>query len=114
MRFQKIKDIRCSYKNLTKYISLSRNALAVFVGIILCYFLSSDDWLPFRVSGKIGPGLPPFKIPPFHTEINGTYIAFEDMVEDLGASLVSIPLIAVLETIAVAKSFCTYIFYICL
>ncbi|XP_011182576.1 sodium-independent sulfate anion transporter [Zeugodacus cucurbitae] len=102
---RKIKDIPCSYKTLTKYISLSRNALAVFVGIILCYFLSSDDWLPFRVNGKIVAGLPPFKPPPFHTEINGTYIGFEEMVEDLGASLISIPLIAVLETIAVAKSF---------
>ncbi|XP_050317205.1 sodium-independent sulfate anion transporter [Bactrocera neohumeralis] len=102
---RKIKDINSSYKSLTKYISLSRNALAVVVGIILCYFLSSDDWLPFRVSGKIVPGLPPFKIPPFHTEINGTKIEFEDMMGDLGASLISIPLIAVLETIAVAKSF---------
>ncbi|XP_014092421.2 sodium-independent sulfate anion transporter isoform X1 [Bactrocera oleae] len=102
---RKIKDIPCSYKSLTKYISLSRNALAVVVGIILCYFLSSDDWLPFRVSGKIVPGLPPFKIPPFHTKINGTYIGLEDMVEDLGASLISIPVIAVLETIAVGKSF---------
>ncbi|XP_011202687.2 sodium-independent sulfate anion transporter isoform X2 [Bactrocera dorsalis] len=102
---RKIKDINSSYKSLTKYISLSRNALAVVVGIILCYFLSSDDWLPFRVSGKIVSGLPPFKIPPFHTEINGTKIDFEDMMGDLGASLISIPLIAVLETIAVAKSF---------
>ncbi|XP_012160443.1 sodium-independent sulfate anion transporter isoform X2 [Ceratitis capitata] len=102
---RKIKDLPCAYKTLTKYISLSRNALAVFVGIILCYFLSQNDRLAFRVSGNIVPGVPPFKVPPFHTEINGTYIGFEDMIEDLGASLISIPLIAVLETVAVAKSF---------
>ncbi|KAM7359198.1 sodium-independent sulfate anion transporter isoform 2-T2 [Cochliomyia hominivorax] len=102
---RKIKDIPCRYKILTKYISLSRNALAVIVGILICYFLSHDDWMPFRVSGKITSGIPPFKPPPFSTNSNGTRESFGYMVSNLGASLATIPLISVLETVAIAKAF---------
>ncbi|XP_054731285.1 sodium-independent sulfate anion transporter [Anastrepha obliqua] len=102
---RKVKDIPCSCKMLTQYISLSRNALAVIIGIILCYTLSDDNWLAFTVSGEIVPGIPSFKLPPFHTAVNGTYVGFGEMVQELGASLASIPLISVLESIAVAKAF---------
>lgn len=91
-----------------KYISLSRNALAVIVGIVLCYCLSHDDWLPFRASGEITKGIPPFKLPPFSTNVNGTTISFGDMVTNLGASIASIPLISILESIAIAKAFCKF------
>lgn len=103
---QKVKDLPCRFKTLTKYISLSRNALAVVVGILICYLVSHDGWLPFRVSGEITPGLPPFKPPPFSTTVNGTTHSFGDMVSDLGASLATIPLISILETVAIAKAFC--------
>ncbi|XP_013099547.2 sodium-independent sulfate anion transporter isoform X2 [Stomoxys calcitrans] len=101
----KIKDLPLSCKMLTKYISLSRNALAVIVGIVLCYCLSHDGWLPFRASGEITKGIPPFKPPPFSTTVNGTKVTFGEMVTDLGASLASIPLISILESIAIAKAF---------
>ncbi|XP_065372325.1 sodium-independent sulfate anion transporter isoform X2 [Calliphora vicina] len=102
---RKVKDLPCSYKTLTKYISLSRNAIAVVVGILICYLLSHDDWLPFRVSGKITPGIPPFRPPPFSTPNNGTTDSFGEMVSNLGASLATIPLISILETVAIAKAF---------
>ncbi|XP_036322646.1 sodium-independent sulfate anion transporter [Rhagoletis pomonella] len=102
---RKLKDIPCSYKTITKYISLSRNALAVVVGITLCYTLSHENWLAFRVSGEIVPGIPTFQLPPFHTQVNGTDVSFAGMIQELGASLAAIPLISVLESIAVAKAF---------
>uniref|UniRef100_A0A1A9WB25 SLC26A/SulP transporter domain-containing protein n=1 Tax=Glossina brevipalpis TaxID=37001 RepID=A0A1A9WB25_9MUSC len=106
LMMRKVKDLKCSrYKMFTKYISLSRNALAVLAGILLCYLLSNGDWLPFRVSGEINPGLPPFKWPPFSTTINGTTVPFKMMVSNLGASLISIPLISILESVAIAKAF---------
>lgn len=92
----------------TKYISLSRNALAVLAGILLCYLLRNDDRLPFKVSGEISPGLPPFEWPPFSTAVNGTIIPFKTMVSHLGASLISIPLISILESVAIAKAFCKW------
>ncbi|XP_046805403.1 sodium-independent sulfate anion transporter isoform X1 [Lucilia cuprina] len=102
---RKVKDLPCRFKTLTKYISLSRNALAVVVGILICYLLSHDDWLPFRVSGKITPGIPPFRPPPFSTSTNGTTDSFGDMVSNLGASLAALPMISILETVAIAKAF---------
>ncbi|XP_037885164.1 sodium-independent sulfate anion transporter-like [Glossina fuscipes] len=107
LMMRKVKDLKCRrrYKMFTKYISLSRNALAVLVGILLCYLLRNDDILPFKVSGEISPGLPPFEWPPFSTTVNGTIIPFKAMVSNLGASLISIPLISILESVAIAKAF---------
>uniref|UniRef100_A0A1I8N9R7 STAS domain-containing protein n=1 Tax=Musca domestica TaxID=7370 RepID=A0A1I8N9R7_MUSDO len=103
---RKVKDLPCGYKVLTKYISLSRNALAVIIGIVLCYCLKDGDKLPFRASGEITKGIPDFKLPPFSTPgENGTTLGFGDMVSNLGASLASIPLISILESIAIAKAF---------
>uniref|UniRef100_A0A1A9VVK2 SLC26A/SulP transporter domain-containing protein n=1 Tax=Glossina austeni TaxID=7395 RepID=A0A1A9VVK2_GLOAU len=106
LMMRKVKDLKCGrYKMFTKYISLSRNALAVLVGILLCYLLRNDDRLPFKVSGEISPGLPAFEWPPFSTTVNGTIIPFKTMVSNLGASLISIPLISILESVAIAKAF---------
>ncbi|KAL5274003.1 SLC26A11.2 family protein [Megaselia abdita] len=102
---RKFKDVKCLPKMLTKYVALSRNALAVIVGILLAYFLTSDGVEPFKLTGKIEAGLPPFKPPPFHTTINGVEYSFTEMVTSLGSSLITIPLISILETVAIAKSF---------
>lgn len=92
----------------TKYVALSRNALAVIVGILLAYFLTTDGVEPFRLTGKIEAGLPPFKLPAFNTTIKGVEYSFQDMVKELGSSLITIPLISILETVAIAKSFGEY------
>lgn len=92
-----------------KYISLSRNALAVIIGTVLAFTLSKDGNEPFRLTGKVEAGLPPFQPPPFSTDINGTHIPFSEMISDLGSSLITVPLIAILESIAIAKAFCKFI-----
>ncbi|XP_026840279.1 sodium-independent sulfate anion transporter isoform X1 [Drosophila persimilis] len=105
---RKIKDLPCGYRSLLKYLSLSRNAVAVFVGILLCYLLSRGSGsLPFLVSGSITSGLPPFRPPPFHTQdpASGEPITFGGMVSNVGSALVSIPLLSILESVAVAKAF---------
>lgn len=86
-------------------MALSRNALAVIIGILLAYFLTSDGVEPFKLTGKIQAGLPPFKPPPFNTTISGVEYTFKEMVSELGSSLITIPLISILETVAIAKSF---------
>lgn len=84
--------------------------MAVVIGILLCYLLKKDGVLPFLVSGTIQPGLPPFKPPPFHTEdpTTGAEISFGGMISAVGSGLASIPLLSILESIAVAKAFCKF------
>ena len=86
-------------------ISLARNAIVVMVGILIAYELYSHDLKPFQITGNITEGLPSFSLPPF-TIVNGnhTYI-FTEIVGELGSSILSIPLIAILESIAIAKVF---------
>ncbi|XP_061387889.1 sodium-independent sulfate anion transporter [Musca vetustissima] len=102
---RKVKDLPCSMKTLSKYISLSRNAFAVIIGIVLCFCLKKDGKLPFAASGEITQGIPEFKLPPFSVTTNGTTVGFGEMIGELGASLASIPLISILESIAIAKAF---------
>lgn len=91
---------------LCKYLSLSRNALVVIGGIALAYFLTTEDGTtPFQITGQVVSGLPPFQVPPFETMINGTVVPFSEMLSGLGSSLIAIPVIAILESIAVAKAF---------
>lgn len=93
-------------------MALSRNALAVIVGILLAYFLTSDGVEPFKLTGKIEAGLPHFRPPDFNTTVNGKDYSFQEMVSELGSSLITIPLISILETVAIAKSFGEYLLFL--
>ncbi|XP_071871095.1 sodium-independent sulfate anion transporter isoform X1 [Bombus fervidus] len=85
--------------------SLARNAVVVIVGIILSYSLYSYDIKPFKITGHITEGLPPFSPPPFSlVKGNHTY-NFEELIGELGSTVISVPLIAILESIAIAKAF---------
>ena len=89
-------------------MSLSRNSMAVIVGTFLAYILSRDGTQPFRITGNVTAGLPSFRVPPFSTTINGTEVPFKDMLSTVGASFASIPLVAILEVVAIAKAFCKF------
>ncbi|XP_026673155.1 sodium-independent sulfate anion transporter-like isoform X2 [Ceratina calcarata] len=85
--------------------SLARNAVIVVAGILLSYTLSRYDIRPFKITGNITEGLPPLAPPPFSVvKGNHTYNFVESVVE-LGSTVVSVPLIAILESIAIAKAF---------
>ena len=85
--------------------SLGRNAIVVMAGIILAYVMSIYGEEPFYITGNIIEGLPSFQPPPFSTHIGNITYDFKDMVTTLGASLATVPLIAILESIAIAKAF---------
>ena len=66
------------------------------------------------MTGNIKSGIPHFQPPPFSfndtsTEPNKIY-AFGDMISELGATTIIIPLLAILNTVAIAKVFCKYFF----
>lgn len=123
-------------KILTKtfwVIGTSRNAILVIVCGALGYFFVSEnrnmvslkqnattdlcfnktevlDESPFIVIGFIPPGLPEFKIPPFGYTKNNTYVSFTDIMGTLGSSMIVLPLIALLENIAICKAFCKWFY----
>ncbi|XP_018571663.1 sodium-independent sulfate anion transporter isoform X1 [Anoplophora glabripennis] len=90
-------------------IGTARNAILV----IVCGFIGYSFWLngpvPFKVIGAVPQGMPTVKLPPFGftQEINGTMITqtFFQMVSDLGSGIIVVPLITLLENIAVCKAF---------
>jgi sodium-independent sulfate anion transporter 11 len=88
-----------------RYLSISRNAIAVFGGILIAYLMHINGRDSFVLTGEIESGFPSVTPPPFETTHNGTYYGFTDMIGTLGLSAISIPLISVIEAIAIAKSF---------
>ncbi|EZA56466.1 Sodium-independent sulfate anion transporter [Ooceraea biroi] len=86
-------------------ISLARNAIVVILGILITYLLFSHGIEPFQIMGNITEGLPSFSLPPFSiVKGNHTY-TFTDLIGELGSSILSIPLIAMVESIVIAKAF---------
>ncbi|XP_001601834.2 uncharacterized protein LOC100117667 isoform X1 [Nasonia vitripennis] len=86
-------------------ICLARNAVVVITGMVLAYCLSLHGQEPFKITGNITAGLPSFQPPPFTTIHKNETYTFVDMMNILGSSVISVPLIALLESIAVAKAF---------
>lgn len=86
-------------------VCLARNAVIVITGMSLAYYLSLQGEIPFKITGNITEGLPPFGLPPFSTRHNNVTYSFGEMIQVYGSSVVSVPLIALLESIAIAKSF---------
>ncbi|XP_073996219.1 sodium-independent sulfate anion transporter isoform X2 [Rhodnius prolixus] len=86
-------------------LGLARNAVVVIVGTLLAYILSLYDIQPFLLTGTVESGLPPFTPPPFSTHSGNSTLSFLDMTKEMGSAIVVVPLIAILESIAIAKAF---------
>lgn len=56
-------------------------------------------------AGKIDGGLPNFGPPPFSTVVNNKTINFEEMLTVFGPEGLVMPLVTILESIAIAKAF---------
>lgn len=87
-------------------IGTSRNAILVVVTGVLGYHFTRDGGeAPFRVIGHIPPGLPTFQPPPFSAVEGNVTLGFVDMVRELGSGIIVLPLVALLENIAICKAF---------
>jgi len=95
-------------------IGTSRNAILVVVcgGIGAAFYKSGTDY--FKLIGFIPSGLPIFQAPPFFIpevknettgEVEQYYETFGEMVSYMGSGLIVVPLIALLEDIAICKAF---------
>ncbi|KPJ03413.1 Sodium-independent sulfate anion transporter [Papilio xuthus] len=73
--------------------------------LLLAYFLYKGSITPFALTGKIEGGLPAFGPPPFSTVVNNQTLTFSDMLQTFGFEGLAMPLVAILESIAIAKAF---------
>ena len=76
----------------------------VFGYLINC---TSNIWTLLFI-GPITPGLPEFKLPPFefYDSTENRTVTFTEMSSELGTGFIILPLVAMLENIAVCKAFC--------
>lgn len=88
-----------------RYLSVTRNAIVVFGGILIAFLCQRNGNQPFNLVGEVKPGLPTFALPPFSTVFEGKTYNFKDMFSSLGLSLLSVPLVSIIELVAIAKSF---------
>ncbi|CAH1179752.1 unnamed protein product [Phaedon cochleariae] len=90
-------------------IGTGRNAILVIVCGFIGYSFHLNGPTPFKLIGAVPPGLPSVKVPPFGIDkvVNGTVISqsFTEMVSNLGGAIIVLPLIIILENIAVCKAF---------
>ncbi|XP_075973939.1 sodium-independent sulfate anion transporter-like isoform X2 [Anticarsia gemmatalis] len=96
---------RARFAAVWLYVVRARNALVVFAAAILAFVLKANDITPFALTGTIHGGLPNFGPPPFNTVVNNQTVDFDGMLSVFGAEGLVMPLVAILESIAIAKAF---------
>ncbi|XP_076841187.1 sodium-independent sulfate anion transporter [Brachyhypopomus gauderio] len=83
-----------------------RNALVVIAATCVAYSTEAVGCHLFTLTGETAQGLPAFSAPALsETTANGTRVSFSEIILDLGGGLAVIPLMGVLESIAIAKAF---------
>ncbi|XP_054026666.1 sodium-independent sulfate anion transporter [Dryobates pubescens] len=83
----------------------ARNALVVLFAGLVAYSFQVMGSQPLTLTGSIPQGLPPFQLPHFSMAAPNGTIPFWSMVEDMGIGLAVVPLMGLLETVAIAKAF---------
>ncbi|KAF0297558.1 Sodium-independent sulfate anion transporter [Amphibalanus amphitrite] len=89
-----------------RFSSIARNAILVMIAGLLVGILSScgiDDL--FTPTQNVDAGLPTPRPPPFSTNATGIPLDFSDMTSEIGAGFAIVPLLAVIENVAIAKAF---------
>ncbi|XP_037546148.1 sodium-independent sulfate anion transporter [Nematolebias whitei] len=87
-------------------VATMRNALVVIAASLVAYSWDAYGYHVFTITGHTSQGLPPFSPPPTSdTTSNGTVISFGEIVKGFGGGLAVIPLMGLLESIAIAKAF---------
>ncbi|NXX75612.1 S2611 protein, partial [Urocolius indicus] len=83
----------------------ARNALVVLFAGLVAYSLQAMGSQALTLTGSIPQGLPALRPPRFsRPAANGT-VPFLAMVQDMGVGLAVVPLMGLLETVAIAKAF---------
>lgn len=96
------------HKLVNKFLWLtgtSRNALLVIICGVIAYSFPSGE-SPFHLIGYIPSGMPTLGAPPFgYAKDDNTTVSFFDMCGNLGSGILVLPLISLMEDIAICKAF---------
>eukprot|EP00794_Sanderia_malayensis_P008999 gene8999-9960_t len=103
---EKVPCCKVFLKKFTVLLGTGRNAVLLFVSIIIGYILvEKNDGNVLTLTDNIDFGLPPFEPPTFSFTRNNTHISFSDMLNQYGSGLIVVPLISFMEAIAIGKAF---------
>lgn len=92
--------------NCLWFISTARNILIVVLCSVGTYLLEARlGSSPVFLTGYVKPGLPSFQSPSFTAQIANETYHFGDMVTALGSGCFVVPLLSLLESIAISKVF---------
>lgn len=83
------------------FVATARNAILVVVCGGLGYAFETSGGAPFRLIGSIPSGMPDVRVPAFSSDDE----SFWQLVSSMGSGLVVVPLIALMENIAICKAF---------
>ncbi|XP_025270448.1 sodium-independent sulfate anion transporter isoform X1 [Camponotus floridanus] len=97
--------IGTTFQKIGWLLALSRNALVVIIGTVMAYIFYINNQNPFKLTGSMGQGLPPFAPPPFSTTFQNSTYNFLEMSTAMGTTLFTIPIISTIEHMAIAKAF---------
>lgn len=88
-------------------LSTARNILVVVICAVMCWLFELHlGSSPVILTGHVKQGLPDFKLPPFESRVGNETYGFFNMVSVMGSGCFVVPLLSLLETIALAKVFC--------
>jgi len=93
------------FNGLCWFLSTSRNAIIIIVATVIAGCISKPENEENPFAGEIPSGLPQFQLPPFSLENGNDSYTFTEICSKVGSTLFAIPLIAILESLSVAKSF---------
>lgn len=86
-------------------VSTTRNILVVLACASLAYYFDTRQLQPFVLTGEVKAGLPQISPPPFSATVGNHTYTFVEMASTLGSAIFVVPLLSILENIALAKVF---------
>uniref|UniRef100_A0ABD2XN27 STAS domain-containing protein n=1 Tax=Trichogramma kaykai TaxID=54128 RepID=A0ABD2XN27_9HYME len=87
-------------------MSTARNILVLVSCALACWLLERHlGSSPVVLTGHVKQGLPGLGLPPFQGKVNNETYHFLEMVQLMGSGCIVVPLLSILETIAIAKAF---------
>ncbi|XP_047504545.1 sodium-independent sulfate anion transporter-like isoform X1 [Pieris napi] len=97
--------VRAGASQALWFLSTTRNILVVLLCSALAYYFDTRNQVPFVLTGTVKPGLPEFSLPPFSATVGNHTYTFMEMTSTLGSAIFVVPLLSILENIALAKVF---------
>ena len=85
-------------------LSVSRNSMVVIVAALIAYLISDvyDNKTALTLTGFVQGGLPAWQLP-WEFNTNSTMETPLEMAEDFGIGLLMLPLVSIMQHLAIAK-----------